>query len=171
MCAQRARQPNTWEVSPNTVGRAYADLCREGVIVGHSAIAGTRATGPARAASARHERLGLLACQTLSARWLLALTDLKSSPRSHVSSPATVLCCSLIQRHLACTKRRRLARNHPCGRVSCIPAGELLAEVSLEVPSVTVVAAMTRMSLDKLGLEPGRKASAYVKATQITLGP
>jgi molybdopterin-binding protein len=57
------------------------------------------------------------------------------------------------------------------GTVASVRAGELLAEVTLEVPAARVVAAITRVSLDKLRLEPGRKASAYVKASEVTLGP
>ena len=49
-------------------------------------------------------------------------------------------------------------------------AGELLAEVTLDVPPAQIVAAITRTSLDRLGLEPGRRASAHIKATEVTLG-
>jgi molybdate transport system regulatory protein len=62
------------------------------------------------------------------------------------------------------------ARNRLRGRVSAIRTGELLAEITLDVPPTHVVAAITRTSLDRLGLEPGRNASAYVKASEITLG-
>jgi molybdate transport system regulatory protein len=62
-------------------------------------------------------------------------------------------------------------RNRWRGKVSSIRAGELLAEVTLELPPGQLVAAITRVSLDRLGLEPGRRASAYVKASEITLGP
>jgi molybdopterin-binding protein len=63
------------------------------------------------------------------------------------------------------------ARNRMRGTVSSVRASDLLAEVTLEVSSTTVVAAMTRAPLDKLGLQPGRKASAFVKATDLTIGP
>jgi molybdopterin-binding protein len=63
------------------------------------------------------------------------------------------------------------SRNRFRGTVASVRAGELLAEVTLDVPAARVVAAITRVSLDRLGLEPGRKASAYVKASEVTLGP
>jgi molybdate transport system regulatory protein len=63
------------------------------------------------------------------------------------------------------------ARNRIRGTVSSVRASNLLAEVILEVTSTTVVAAMTRASLDKLGLAPGHKASASVKATELIIGP
>ena len=44
------------------------------------------------------------------------------------------------------------------------------AEVTLDVPSAHIVAAITRASLDRLQLEPGSAASAYVKAIEVTLG-
>ena len=61
-------------------------------------------------------------------------------------------------------------RNRLRGTVSTVRAGELLAEVTIDITSAQVVAAVTRTSLDRLQLEPGSKASAYVKATELTLG-
>jgi molybdopterin-binding protein len=52
-----------------------------------------------------------------------------------------------------------------------VRAGEVLAEVVLDEPPGQVIAAITRTSLDRLGLEPGRKASAYITASEITLEP
>jgi molybdopterin-binding protein len=57
------------------------------------------------------------------------------------------------------------------GTVGSVRAGEMLAEVTLNIEDATVVAAITRASLDRLALEPGRRASAFVKATELTLGP
>ena len=62
-------------------------------------------------------------------------------------------------------------RNRLRGTVTSVRASELLAEVTLEVPRASIVATITRSSLDRLALEPGRKASAFVKATELTLGP
>ena len=63
------------------------------------------------------------------------------------------------------------ARNRLRGRVRLVRASDLIAEVTLEVDNAVVVATITRSSLDRLGLEPRRKASAFVKATELTLGP
>ncbi|MBV9547739.1 MAG: TOBE domain-containing protein [Chloroflexi bacterium] len=63
------------------------------------------------------------------------------------------------------------ARNRLRGRVASIRAGELLAEVTIDLrPGVQVVAAVTRNSVDRLGLETGKGVSVYVKATELTLG-
>jgi molybdopterin-binding protein len=56
--------------------------------------------------------------------------------------------------------------------VAAIRAGELLAEVTVDVrEGQQVVAAVTRSSVDRLGLEAGSRVSIYVKATELTLGP
>jgi molybdopterin-binding protein len=62
------------------------------------------------------------------------------------------------------------SRNRLRGRIASVRAGELLAEVTVEVPAGEIVAAVTRVSLERLGLETGARASAYIKATEIALG-
>jgi molybdopterin-binding protein len=48
----------------------------------------------------------------------------------------------------------------------------VLAEVTVELrEGVHMVAAVTRSSVDRLGLETGGRVSIYVKATELTLGP
>jgi len=64
------------------------------------------------------------------------------------------------------------ARNRLRGRVTSIRAGEMLAEVTIDLrEGVHVIAAVTRASVDRLSLEPGSGVSVYVKATELTLGP
>jgi molybdopterin-binding protein len=63
------------------------------------------------------------------------------------------------------------ARNRIRGRVATIRAGELLAEVTIDIrEGQQIVAAVTRNSVDRLGLESGGHVSVYVKATELTLG-
>jgi molybdopterin-binding protein len=63
------------------------------------------------------------------------------------------------------------ARNRLRGRVAAIRAGELLAEVTIDVrEGQQLVAAVTRSSVDRLGLESGGPVSVFVKATELTLG-
>jgi molybdopterin-binding protein len=51
-------------------------------------------------------------------------------------------------------------------------AGELLAEVTIDVrEGQQVVAAVTRTSIERLGLAMDSPVSVYVKATELTLGP
>lgn len=165
-------------VSPNTVGRAYADLSREGVIVaragGGSAVAPQERLDHPALQRSRQERLFVLARQT-TVRGLALGFDagqiveaLKRELALHGHPvPPTVPPTPLGDDEVPLlTSRNRLR-----GVVASVRAGELLAEITLEVPATRVVAAVTRTSLDRLGLEPGRKASAYVKASEVTLGP
>jgi molybdate transport system regulatory protein len=62
------------------------------------------------------------------------------------------------------------ARNHLTGTVSRIAAGAISAEVTLALPGGrTVTAAITRDSLERLGLAQGRSASALFKASSVIL--
>ena len=48
----------------------------------------------------------------------------------------------------------------------------MLAEVTIDLrEGAQVVAAVTRASVDRLGLDTGGPVSVYVKATELTLGP
>jgi molybdopterin-binding protein len=63
------------------------------------------------------------------------------------------------------------ARNRLRGRVAAIRSGEVIAEVTIELPEAAqVIAAVTRSSVDRLRLEPGGRVAVYVKATELTLG-
>ena len=56
------------------------------------------------------------------------------------------------------------------GLLGCGNRGTSVATSFSQNTSAQVVAAVTRTSLDRLQLEPGSKASAYIKATELTLG-
>ena len=63
------------------------------------------------------------------------------------------------------------ARNRLRGSIVSIRAGELLAEVTIDLrQDAQLIAAVTRASVDRLGLETGGRVSVYVKATELTLG-
>jgi GntR family transcriptional regulator len=164
-------------LSPNTVGRAYADLAREGTIVakagGGSTVAPRGRLDEPALQRTRQERLQLLARQTVvrglalgfDASQIVEAVRRELAVHGHPAPPASAPT-PLGEDEVPLLSSRNRFR----GTVTAVRAGELLAEVTLEVVSAHVVAAITRTSLDKLGLEPGRKASAFVKATDITLG-
>jgi molybdate transport system regulatory protein len=45
-----------------------------------------------------------------------------------------------------------------------------MAEVSVDVAGVSVVAAITKESAERLGLETGKTVSAIIKATDVMIG-
>jgi molybdate transport system regulatory protein len=66
---------------------------------------------------------------------------------------------------------RLSARNRLSGVVSSVRRGEVNAEVTLELPGATVIAAIvTDASVDALGLEAGAGATAVFKASSVLLG-
>ncbi|WP_433705343.1 TOBE domain-containing protein [Paraburkholderia sacchari] len=66
---------------------------------------------------------------------------------------------------------RLSARNRLSGVVSGVRRGEVNAEVALELPGGTVIAAVvTDASVDALGLEAGASATAVFKASSVLLG-
>jgi molybdopterin-binding protein len=164
-------------VSPNTVGRAYADLSREGVIVaragGGSAIASRERLDQPGLQRTRQERLQVLTRQSavrglalgFAAGEIVEALIRELALHGH-AVPPTIAPTPLGEDEVPLLS----ARNRFRGTVASVRAGQLLAEVTLDVPPVQVVAAITRASLDRLGLEPGRRASAYVKASEVTLG-
>jgi molybdopterin-binding protein len=164
-------------VSPNTAGRAYADLSREGVIVaragGGSAIAPHERLDQPALQRTRQERLQVLTRQVavrglalgFEAAHIIEALKRELALHGHTLPPG-VPPTPLGQDEVPLLASRNRFR----GTVASVRAGELLAEVVLEVPPGQVVAAITRTSLDRLGLEPGCRASAYVKASEVTLG-
>lgn len=63
------------------------------------------------------------------------------------------------------------ARNAFSGRVTNVTKGAINTEVELTLASGgEIIAAITNASVDRLGLKPGAKASALVKASWIILG-
>jgi molybdopterin-binding protein len=61
------------------------------------------------------------------------------------------------------------ARNHLPGVVRSVEVGGVMALVELEAGPFLITAAITRDSVRELGLAPGVRASAIVKATSVML--
>jgi GntR family transcriptional regulator len=166
-------------LSPNTVGRAYADLSREGVITaraggGSEITARERLDQPALLRT-RLERLRVLARQTAVRGLALGLEpdEIAEAVRAELAAHGRPVSGKAMPSTLGQQEPPLLsARNRLRGTVSGIRAGELLAEVTIELrEGAQVVAAVTRASVDRLGLQTGGRVSIYVKATELTLGP
>ncbi len=61
------------------------------------------------------------------------------------------------------------ARNQLPGTIKSIKVGTVMAEVVVEVAGVEVVAAITRGSVESLGLKVGDEVRAVVKATEVMI--
>ncbi len=61
------------------------------------------------------------------------------------------------------------ARNQFKGQIKSIKLGAIMAEVVLEVNGLEVVAAITRSSVESLGLQVGDEATAVIKATEVMI--
>jgi len=59
------------------------------------------------------------------------------------------------------------ARNQLPGTIKSIKVGTVMAEVVVEVAGVEVVAAITRGSVESLGLKVGDEVRAVIKATEV----
>lgn len=62
------------------------------------------------------------------------------------------------------------ARNQLRGKVTAIKLGTIMAEVNLQIGGQEVVAAVTRSSVERLGLKVGDDAVAIIKATEVMIG-
>lgn len=62
------------------------------------------------------------------------------------------------------------ARNQLRGKVTAIKLGTIMAEVNLQIAGQEVVAAVTRSSVERLGLKVGDDALAIIKATEVIVG-
>lgn len=62
------------------------------------------------------------------------------------------------------------ARNQLKGTVKDIKLGAVMAEVVLQVGENEIVAAITKGSVERLGLKVGDRAVAIVKATEVLIG-
>jgi molybdopterin-binding protein len=71
------------------------------------------------------------------------------------------------QRHK--TGTRSSARNRFAGTVRSVEVGDVMALVELEAGPFLVTAAITRDSVEELGLRPGVAATAFVKATSVMI--
>ena len=165
-------------LSPNTVGRAYADLSREGVIMaragGGSEIAARDRLNQPALFRTRLERLRVLARQMAVRGLALGLErdEIAEAVRAELAAHGRPISGVPLQESLGEHEAPLLsARNRLRGRVATIRAGEVLAEVTIELRQGSqVVAAVTRSSVDRLGLDTGAPVSVYVKATELTLG-
>jgi GntR family transcriptional regulator len=166
-------------LSPNTVGRAYADLSREGVISaragGGSEIAARDRLNQPALLRTRLERLRVLARQMAVRGLALGLEpdEIADAVRAELAAHGRPVSGAPTLPALGEQEAPLLsARNRLRGTVTSIRAGEVLAEVTIELrEGVHMVAAVTRSSVDRLGLETGGRVSIYVKATELTLGP
>jgi molybdopterin-binding protein len=166
-------------LSPNTVGRAYADLSREGVIMaragGGSEIAARDRLDQPALQRTRQERLRVLARQMAVRGLALGLEpeEIVEAVKSELAAHGRPVSVSPVRETLGEQEAPLLsARNRLRGRVTSIRAGEMLAEVTIDLrEGLQVIAAVTRNSVDRLGLEAGSGVSVYVKATELTLGP
>jgi molybdopterin-binding protein len=62
------------------------------------------------------------------------------------------------------------ARNQLRGKVTAVKLGTVMAQVTVQVGGQEVVSAITRDSVDRLGLKVGDDVVAIVKATEVMLG-
>jgi molybdopterin-binding protein len=61
------------------------------------------------------------------------------------------------------------ARNQLPGRVISTKTGNIMAEVVVEVDAATVVAAVTRGSVEALGIKEGDTVRVIIKATEVMI--
>src|SRR4030088_769430 len=166
-------------LSPNTGGRAYADLSREGVITaragGGSEIGARDRLNQPALLRTRMERLRVLARQMAVRGLALGLEpdEIAEAVRAELAAHGHPVSGVPMAETLGQQEAPLLsARNRLRGTVAAIRAGEMLAEVTIELrEGVPLIAAVTRSSVDRLGLETGGRVSVYVKATELTLGP
>jgi len=62
------------------------------------------------------------------------------------------------------------ARNQLKGTVRAVKLGTVMAEVVMDVGGQSLVAAITRVSAEKLGLKSGVQVTAIIKATEVIVG-
>jgi molybdopterin-binding protein len=62
------------------------------------------------------------------------------------------------------------ARNQLKGTVKSVNLGAIMSEVVVEIGSQEIVAAITRGSVERLGLQEGTEVTAVIKATDVMIG-
>lgn len=61
------------------------------------------------------------------------------------------------------------ARNQLKGQVTKITLGNVMAEVHVQVGSNEIVSAITRGSVERLGIKVGDQVTAIIKATEVII--
>ena len=61
------------------------------------------------------------------------------------------------------------ARNQLEGKVTGVTTGEVMAEVTVDVGGQEIVSAITRGSVESLGLAVGDEVTVVIKATEVML--
>jgi molybdopterin-binding protein len=62
------------------------------------------------------------------------------------------------------------ARNQLPGTVTETTTGAVMAEVVVNIDAGTIVAAITKGSLESLGIKKGDKVTVIIKATEVIIG-
>ena len=62
------------------------------------------------------------------------------------------------------------ARNQLPGTVTSVTLGAVMAEVVVDVGGQEVVAAITRSSIERMGIKVGDQVIAIIKATEVMIG-
>ena len=62
------------------------------------------------------------------------------------------------------------ARNQLAGTVTPVTLGEIMAEVTVAVGGQEMVAAITRGSVERLGVQAGDAVTVIIKSTEVLLG-
>jgi molybdopterin-binding protein len=86
---------------------------------------------------------------------------------ARVSDPADIV---LEDPNAVRSPMRLSARNQLPGRVTAVHLDTVMAEVTIDVGSASVVAAITRISAEQLELRVGDAVTAVIKATDILVG-
>lgn len=68
------------------------------------------------------------------------------------------------------TRQRSSARNQFSGLVTRVVQDTVMAQVELQCGKQRVVSLMSAEAVDALGLKPGVRATASIKATQVVIG-
>ena len=165
-------------VSVNTIGRAYAALSREGILQtragGGSVIAPHEGLDLPALKRDRQDRARLLARQMVVRALALGLesTEIIQSVARELAERGRPASDAVTLEPLGADEAPLLSsRNRLRGTISSLRLGDVLAEVTLTLDSGnSVVAAITRQSVDRLGLHVGASISAYVKASEVVLG-
>lgn len=62
------------------------------------------------------------------------------------------------------------ARSQLKGTVKDVKLGSIMAEVTVDIGGQQVVSAITRGSVERLGLQPGDAVTVIIKSTEVMLG-